>query len=249
MNAREIVNSEITVATLLSFGASIPPRDLFPTVVPEAATFVLGDPFAFAMAVCLDRGAPAQVIWTIPFDLRAALGHLDPRSIRHLPPARLESELSRLPRKPRYVNDAPRTIHELAVIVTDEYGGDASNLWTGRTAEEVKATFRKIHGVGPGIASMAVLLIEKAYQVRFEDLDRPHMDIKPDVHTRRVLYRLGLSSSAEESSAVSTARRLRPNFPGELDAPLWIIGRRWCSSESPRCGTCPMTGLCPKRIR
>ena len=38
----------------------------------------------------------------------------------------------------------------------------------GKTAPEINATMRRIHGVGPGIASMTVLLIEKAYGVRFK---------------------------------------------------------------------------------
>lgn len=39
---------------------------------------------------------------------------------------------------------------------------------------------------------MAVLLIERAFDIRFPDVDRSAMDIKPDVHTMRVLYRLRL---------------------------------------------------------
>jgi hypothetical protein len=33
-------------------------------------------------------------------------------------------------------------------------------------------------------------------------LDRPHMDIKPDVHTKRVLYHLGMSEGEDETAAI-----------------------------------------------
>ena len=47
-----------------------------------------------------------------------------------------------------------------------------------------------VYGVGNGISNMAVRLIESMYDFRFPDLDYSRMDIKPDVHTTRVLYKL-----------------------------------------------------------
>ena len=232
------------VDALRAFGGTIPNERLFPTIVPEAASFALSDPFAFALAASLDRGARAEVIWTIPYDIKSYLGDLDPLHVRGLSISSLEAVISALPRKPRYRNDAPRTIHELAVIVCDECDGDAAKIWKGKRASEVKQTFLRIHGVGHGIANMAVLLIEKAFDIRFPDLDRPHMDIKADVHTMRVLYRLGAASSQSESEAVRAARMLSPSFPGEIDAPLWFLGRQYCRSVDPDCLHCPVTALC-----
>jgi len=53
------------------------------------------------------------------------------------------------------------------------------------------------------------------------------MDIKPDVHTMRVLYRLGVSSSLNTDSAISAARLISPSYPGAIDGPLWSVGRNW----------------------
>ena len=72
------------------------------------------------------------------------------------------------------------------------------------------------------------------------------MDIKPDVHTTRVFYRLGFISEPSEDSAVKAARRLNPEYPGALDAPAWIIGRRWCTRWNPDCSGCPLNTVCPK---
>jgi len=94
---------------------------------------------------------------------------------------------------------------------------------------------------------MAVLLIEKAFQVRFDDLDHTTMDIKPDVHTVRVLYRLGVSAGEKQQHAIDAARRISPSYPGLLDAPLWVVGRQWCDAVSPKCSECPLTDICIKR--
>lgn len=231
---------------LLSFGDRIDPAVLFPTLHPEAGEFAIQNPFALALAISLDRGTKADIIWTIPYDLYQHLGHLDPEKINQLSLEELESIFFELPRKPRYVNDAPRTVKELTRLVVKEFGGDTSGMWYGKSASEVKNSFQSVYGVGPGIANMSVLLIEKAYGIRFSDLDRKGMDIKADVHTMRVLYRLGASDHMSEPAAVNAARKMHPDYPGEIDAPLWVIGRRWCHAQGPDCNSCPMDSLCPK---
>ena len=62
---------------------------------------------------------------------------------------------------------------------------------------------------------MAVLLIEKAFLVQFSD--HWNMDIKPDLHTKRVLYRLGASHAETEDAALEASRRMNPEFPGVVD--------------------------------
>jgi endonuclease III len=234
------------VSALLNYGKSQPARRLFPTVVPEASEFALSNPFAFALASCLDRGTRAEIIWNIPYDLDQRLGHLDPCLLSRLSEDELALLVSEIPRKPRYRNDAPRTIRQLAAIVCEECSGDASRLWLGRSAAQVKQTFRRIHGVGPGIANMVVLLIEKAFGLRFSDLDRASMDIKADVHTMRVLFRLGASTAQTEQAATEAARRLSPGYPGEIDAPLWFLGRDFCYATNPSCAACPLNSHCQR---
>ena len=231
---------------LLEFGKTIEPKELFPVVVPEAGEFNISNPYAFCIAVCLDRGAKADIVWSIPYDIYRYLGHLDPFRICEQSLDELADLFAHLPRKPRYINDAPRTIKELTEKVVNECNGDASKMWNGKTASEVNADFRSIFGVGTGIANMSVLLIEKAYGIRFSDLDRPGMDIKADVHTMRVLFRLGVSLVQTENVAIIAARSMNPEYPGELDGPLWIIGRKWCHASHPICYQCPMNSVCQK---
>jgi endonuclease III len=231
---------------LASIGRVLEPDDLLPTLRPEASAFVRQDAFAFCLAACLDRGMPSEVAWTIPHDLKEILGHLDPHQIDVMPREALAEALGRLPRQPRFVNDAPDTLKDLAHIVVDEFAGNAAGIWAQGNAADVKAVFRRVHGVGPGIASMAVLLIEKAFGVRFSDLDHAAMDIKADVHTMRVLYRLGAAPAMTVADAIEAARRLNPAYPGEIDGALWSVGRRWCRPQLPDCAGCPMNNLCAR---
>jgi endonuclease III len=233
---------------LLDCGQTFGSAEIFPTVIPEAAPLVVTDPYAFAIATCLDRGTKADIIWTIPYDIKKFLGHLDPNDIYQMSLEELADLFGRLPRRPRYVNDAPRTLKELTRIVVEECGGDASKIWMGKRASEVKRTFLSIHGVGPGIASMAVLLIEAAFAIRFDDLDRKLMDIKPDVHTVRVLYRLGVSQAKTEQAAIAAARQVNPEYPGAIDGALWWVGRTWCHASAPQCSMCCMEPVCAKRL-
>lgn len=232
------------LAKLLQIGQSLDRSNFFPTLVPGATAFALSDPFAFLLACCLDRGTKTELIWTVPFDLRNRLGHLDSAKLASMPVSEIRELVADLPRKPRYVHATPRTISELAQLVVRRGGGDARRLWQGSSAAMFKAAVRTVHGVGPQLANMTPLLVEMAFGVRFPD--RPTIDIKADVHTMRVLYRLGLASAPDASSAVAAARQLNPSFPGEVDAPLWTIGRRWCSPSSPSCSACPVAPWCAR---
>ena len=234
---------------IIIVGKSIQNEDLFPTIIKEASNLIISNPYAFTIGVCLDRGTKAEIIWTIPYDIKEDLGHLDPNKIYQFSLSEFEDLFYRLHRHPRYINDAPRTIQELTQIVVEECGGNASNIWNGKHAAEVNRTFQSIHGDGPGIANMGVLLIEALYGVCFDDLDRKRMDIKPDVHTKRVLYRLGVSEAETEEAALVAARIMNPNYPGELDGGLWWIGRNWCYASHPDCEHCPMKDNCIYRVR
>jgi endonuclease III len=174
------------------------------------------------------------------------LGHLDPNKIYRFSINELARLVDQLPKKPRYVDAAPRTIQGLTKIVVDRYRGNAAQIWTNKSAIEVRKTFLSVYGVGTGIANMAVLLIEKAFGIHFSELDHTRMDIKPDVNTMRVLYRMGVAAAIQEDEAISAARYLNPSYPGEIDSALWLIGRQWCTAQDPACHHCPMNEVCSK---
>ncbi len=142
------------------------------------------------------------------------------------------------------MRDAPRTILDLARIVVGEFAGDAEAIGRDRTAHQVQVLLRRVYGVGEGIASMGVILLARCRGERFPDWSG--INVKPDAHVRRVLYRLGVAAKADEADAVEAAARLNPEYPGALDPALWVIGRRWCREKGPKCAECVMGGLCAR---
>ena len=237
------------VDRLLAFWEQIPREERETSLVPglstEAHELVRTNPFAFLLAASLDRGTKVEIIWTLPYWLQQTLGHLDPRRIAQMSEGDIRALLEQLPKKPRYINDAPRTIVSLARMVCDEFHGEATRLWDGRTALETRQKFQEIYGVGPGIAAMLVILLDQLGMVQFSD--RYNIPVKPDSHVIRVMVRLGLiPPQSTEQDAVAKARALKPDYPGALDSPLWYIGRKFCHSISPACAECPLNDLCPR---
>jgi endonuclease III len=152
----------------------------------------------------------------------------------------IERVFSQLPAKPRWMQDAPRTVLGVAQLVNKL--GNAELLWQGRTAQEVQERLRTIHGIGPGIASMIVILLDAYRGVNFPDRER--INIKPDVQAQRVLYRLGDATERSEKAAMLAATALNPAYPGALDQALWTTGNQWCYESAPDCANCPMRDLC-----
>ena len=243
------MDKDARVLALLNFSTKIQPRELFAVTKEGAATLVEEDPFAFALAAVLDRGTKSEIIWTIPYDLKMKIGTLTPQFFAGKSFEELESLFRSLPNKPRYITDAPKTVKGLAQIVLNEYDGDARKIWQNHTSTYVKSVFRRIYGVGPGIASMIVLLLEKCFKINFTDLDHKNMDVKPDVHVVRVFQRLGFISTGDSTEALRAARKFNPEYPGALDAPTWIIGKKWCTPFGPQCTACVMGAVCPKNMK
>lgn len=176
--------------------------------------------------------------------LKEELGHLDPQKIAEMDFERLKEAIERLPKRPRYVHAAPATIRELAQLIMNRFDGDARKIWKSLSAKEIATILEEIHGVGKGIANLAVQQIKRAYGHECPDLDPYELDIKADIHTRRVLYRLGVANTLSDREAIKAARELYPGKPGALDPALWCIGREWCDESHPACSACPMNDLC-----
>lgn len=221
-------------------------KDLVPSLEKEASILIKDDPFAFILVAVLDRGTKAEIIWTIPYYITRLKGSLEPSYFANASLNELAQIVQNLPVRPRYTNDAPRTMQELSRIIVNEFGGDASKLWENRSSKAVEATVRRVYGVGPGIASMITLLLERWFEVKFNDVDHRGMDVKPDVHVIRVFKRLGFITESNSQAALMAARRLNPDYPGALDPPTWMIGRNYCNANSPKCSRCPMDSCCPK---
>ena len=213
----------------------------------RAIELVEKDPFAFLIACCLDRGSPSELIWSIPLWLKELLGDLDPYKIANMDVEELQEVIEHLPKKPYYKNAAQETIKCLAHLIVHDFDGDPQALWRECSSREIVKNLGRVFGVGPGIANLTVHQIKRVFAEDCPHLDPEELDIKADVHTRRVLYRLGVAEGQTDSQAIRAARDLYPGRPGALDPVLWYIGRNWCRNTNPKCEQCPVGDLCRKQ--
>ncbi|MFI7514089.1 DUF6884 domain-containing protein [Micromonospora echinofusca] len=238
------------VTALLKYGrehqaerAGTPPRF---TPHPEANTLILTDPFAFLLAVIFDQGIPAERAWKAPYDLRQRLGHLDPARMA-AEPEQVRAAVAQPRALHRFVNNMPGWLVAAAIIVVNEYGGDASRIWADEPrATDLATRLRKFSGIAQKKSAMAVEILARDLAVPIRELSGT--DIAYDVHVRRVFLRTRLAERDDIDHMVEVARWLHPERPGELDFPAWLIGRRWCGPGTPNCGTCPLRSICPKDI-
>jgi len=217
--------------------------DPFFTPNELANRFLLENPLAFLLAVIFDQGILAERAWAAPYELSRRLGHLDPHRLADDIPA-IAKAVATPPMLQRFVNTIPPWIASAARRVIGDYGGDAGRIWAdGPTAEELDRRLRAFDGIGQKKAAMAVEILARDFAVPLDEMSGS--DVAVDVHVRRVFLRTGLSASDSVEDIVRAARELHPLRPGELDVPVWMIGRNWCRPRSPRCSSCPISWACP----
>ena len=134
-----------------------------------------------------------------------------------------------------------------AELMLEKYNGDPRQIWQRRqNVEETKKMFEEFHGIGPQLSNMAVTFLVCDYGKLGGEKFFPSLLPQTDTHSERVFNRTGLTDGKE--SAVEAAKKLYPDFPAILDAPAWIIARKYCFNKNPNCKECSITDVCNKNI-
>src|SRR5690242_5938592 len=152
------------------------PARLHFTGVDEADELIARDPFALLIGFALDQQVPVPTAFQGPWKLQQRLGTLDPGKIAATDPARLGEAFREKPAIHRFPGNMARRVQELAGVVADEYGGDASRVW--RDAADGADLRRRIGGL-PGFGEMKVKSLGAVLWKRFgvpvaEELDPGH---------------------------------------------------------------------------
>jgi uncharacterized HhH-GPD family protein len=119
----------------------------------EADRLLASDPMALLIGFALDQQVPVQKAFSGPKVLRERLGTLDPGELATMDAARLEAAAKGPPAIHRFPSAMATRIRDLAVHVADNYGGDASRLWTDATDG---ADLRRRIAALPGFGEMKV---------------------------------------------------------------------------------------------
>jgi uncharacterized HhH-GPD family protein len=116
----------------------------------EANRLLAQDPFALLVGFALDQQVTVQQAFQGPLRLKQRLGTLEPAKVAR---ADLEPLFREKPAIHRFPGSMAERVRELAALVDEEYGGDASRLWT-EAADG--ADLRRRIGALPGFGEMKI---------------------------------------------------------------------------------------------
>jgi uncharacterized HhH-GPD family protein len=149
------------------------PDRLYFTDSDDANALIASDPMALLVAFALDQQVPVQKAFIGPLVLRERLGALDAAT---LAAADLEPVFRARPAIHRFPASMARRVAELAVHVTDRYGGDAAHVWTDAAdSAQLRANLEALPGFGEmKVKALGAVLAKRFGVEAAEDLVPPH---------------------------------------------------------------------------
>ena len=138
------------------------PEALYFTEDEEANRLLADDPFALLVGFALDQQVTVQQAFLGPLRLKQRLGTLEPAAVAT---ADLEPIFREKPAIHRFPGSMAERVRELAATVTEDYGGDASRLWTEATDG---ADLRNRISALPGFGEMKIKSLGAVLAKRFD---------------------------------------------------------------------------------
>src|SRR5438093_10437568 len=144
--------------------ATIAPDRLHYTDSDEANELLARDPLALLIGFALDQQVPVQTAFTGPLKLQQRLGTLDAGAIAATDPGKLEAAFREKPAIHRFPGTMAQRVQDLASVVVEDYGGDASRVWRDATGG---ADLRQRLESLPGFGKMKVTALGAVLAKRF----------------------------------------------------------------------------------
>jgi len=136
------------------------PGQLFFTEDATANALLVDEPMALLIGFLLDQQVTVQKAFSGPLAIRERVGSLDAAALAD---ADLDAVFREKPAIHRFPGAMAAKVHELAAIVRDEYGGDASRIWTeAADADDLRARIGALPGFGEmKIKSLGAVLFNR----------------------------------------------------------------------------------------
>ena len=144
--------------------ATTHPERLHYTGNDEADELLASEPFALLIGFALDQQVPVQTAFSGPLKLKQRLGTVDPGKIAATDPARLEEVFREKPAIHRFPGNMAKRVQDLAVVVVEDYGGDAERVWS--EAADGTELRRRIAAL-PGFGDMKIKALGAVLAKRF----------------------------------------------------------------------------------
>jgi uncharacterized HhH-GPD family protein len=149
------------------------PDRLYFTDSDEANALIANDPMALLIGFALDQQVSVQKAFAGPLALKERLGVIDADTLAD---ADLDSVFRIKPAVHRFPGAMAKRVHDLAVHLRDEYGGDAERVWKdAKNADELRANLAGLPGFGEMKVKSLGAVLAKRYKVKVaKDLVPPH---------------------------------------------------------------------------
>lgn len=136
----------------------------------EAADQVLStDPFGLLTGMLLDQQFPMERAFAGPAKIAQRFGSLDPDRIAAADPEAFADLCATPPAIHRYGRSMAGRVQQLAVVVRDEYDGDAARIWsTAGDTRELLKRLKALPGFGDQKARIFAALLAKQLDVRLD---------------------------------------------------------------------------------
>jgi uncharacterized HhH-GPD family protein len=128
----------------------VTPKALWFTDDPKACELLAAEPFALLVGFAIDQQVTVQKAFAGPYVLKQRAGTLDPRKLAKMD---LGEAFSTTPAIHRFPGAMAQRVQELASVVSQEYGGDASRIWNDAADT---GDLRKRIGALPGFGEMKI---------------------------------------------------------------------------------------------
>jgi uncharacterized HhH-GPD family protein len=125
------------------------------------------DPFALLVGMMLDQQYPMEHAFRGPAKVLDRFGSLEPARIADADPEEFAALCATPPAIHRFPGSMAARLQELARVITDEYDGDTTRLWTEATSgQELLGRVMALPGFGKQKAQIFVALLAKQLDVR-----------------------------------------------------------------------------------
>ncbi|MGE5554287.1 MAG: endonuclease III domain-containing protein [Betaproteobacteria bacterium] len=187
-------------------------------------------PFEVIVGAILTQSVAWRNVVRAIGNLKAA-GLLDPWELYRAP----VEEIERCIVPARFFKAKAKKLKAFMAHLCERYGGSLDRMWE-RPLEELRRELLGVYGLGPETVD-SILLYAGGYPV-----------FVVDAYTRRIFSRLGIFP--EKISYQAMQEHFRRHLPAEV--PLFNeyhalidgLGHRLCRATDPRCGECPLSGVC-----
>ena len=191
-------------------------------------------PHAFVLACLMDKKIKAERAWAIPYKIYKELKSFDIYKLKEKGKGYYK-DLFNKNKFHIFNNDMAEVFYNGICRIIDKYEGKANKIWNDNpSSATVFYRFLEFDGCGIKIATMAANILARQFKIPMKDYYS--IDISPDVHIRRVLYRLGfIEKNAKVERVIYKARELNPEYPGLIDYLCWEIGKNYCKPKFKDC--------------